>query len=65
MKSSGENVILLSIGDPYFRKPETIVDNAVSHMRVGRTHYSPDLSELNLRRAVADYESRISPLICS
>ena len=48
MKSSGENVVLLSIGDPYFRKPEPIVDNAVSHMRVGRTHYSPDLSELNL-----------------
>ena len=34
-------------------------------MRVGRTHYSPALGELNLRHAVADYESRISPLSCS
>ena len=65
MKHSGEDVILLSIGDPDFRTPEPIVDNAISHMRVGRTHYSPALGELNLQRAVADYESRISPLSCS
>ncbi|MFT5659004.1 MAG: arginine:pyruvate transaminase [Gammaproteobacteria bacterium] len=65
MKQAGENVVLLSIGDPDFRTPDPIVDNAVSHMRVGRTHYSPALGELNLRRAVADYESRISPLACS
>lgn len=65
MKQAGEDVVLLSIGDPDFRTPEPIVDNAISHMRVGRTHYSPALGELNLRRAVADYESRISPLGCS
>jgi len=65
MKQAGEDVVLLSIGDPDFRTPEPIVDNAISHMRVGRTHYSPALGELNLRRAVADYESRISPLACS
>lgn len=65
MKQAGEDVVLLSIGDPDFRTPDPIVDNAVSHIRVGRTHYSPALGELNLRRAVADYESRISPLGCS
>jgi arginine:pyruvate transaminase len=65
MKQAGGDVVLLSIGDPDFRTPEPIVDNAISHMRVGRTHYSPALGELNLRRAVADYESRISPLACS
>lgn len=64
LKRKGENVILLSIGDPDFRTPEPIVDNAVSHMRVGRTHYSPALGEVNLRRAVADYESRVSPHRC-
>jgi len=63
-KRRGEDVILLSIGDPDFRTPTPIVDNAVSHMRVGRTHYSPALGELNLRRAVADYESRVSPHRC-
>ena len=65
MKKRGEDVVVLSIGDPDFRTPEPIVDNAISHMRVGRTHYSPALGEMNLRRAVADYESRTSPHSCS
>jgi len=65
LQRAGEDVVVLSIGDPDFRTPEPIVDNAVSHMRVGRTHYSPALGELNLRRAVADYESRVSPHGCS
>ena len=65
LQRQGEDVILLSIGDPDFRTPEPIVDNAVSHMRVGRTHYSPALGELNLRRAVADYEARVSTHGCS
>ena len=63
-KQRGDNVIVLSIGDPDFRTPEPIIDNAISHLRVGRTHYSPAAGELNLRRAVADYESRISPMPC-
>lgn len=65
LQRAGEDVVLLSIGDPDFRTPDPIVDNAVSHMRVGRTHYSPSLGELNLRRAVADYETRVSPNACS
>jgi len=65
MKQRGEDVVILSIGDPDFRTPDPIIDNAVSHMRVGRTHYSPALGELNLRRAVADYETRTSPHTCS
>jgi arginine:pyruvate transaminase len=65
MKQRGEDVVILSIGDPDFRTPDPIIDNAVSHMRVGRTHYSPALGELNLRRAVADYETRTSPHSCS
>jgi len=64
LRRRGEDVIMLSIGDPDFRTPDPIIDNAVSHMRVGRTHYSPALGELNLRRAVADYESRVSPHRC-
>jgi len=65
MKQRGEDVVILSIGDPDFRTPDPIIDNAVSHMRVGRTHYSPALGELSLRRAVADYETRTSPHPCS
>jgi len=65
MKRRGEDVILLSVGDPDFRTPDPIIDNAVSHMSVGRTHYSPALGELDLRRAVADLETRTSPHPCS
>ena len=54
MRQRGEDVVILSIGDPDFRTPEPIIDNAVSHLRVGRTHYSPALGEIKLRRAVAD-----------
>ena len=64
-KQRGEDVVILSIGDPDFRTPDPIIDNAVSHMRVGRTHYSPALGELSLRRAVADYETRSSPHPCA
>lgn len=65
MQRDGLDVILLSVGDPDFRTPEPIVDNAVSHLRVGRTHYSPSLGELKLRRAVADLETHSSPHPCS
>lgn len=64
MQRSGADVILLSVGDPDFRTPEPIIDNAVSHLRVGRTHYSPSLGEIKLRRAVADLESQSSPHPC-
>jgi arginine:pyruvate transaminase len=63
--SDGEDVILLCVGDPDFRTPEPIIDNAVSHLRVGRTHYSPALGEIKLRRAVADLETRTSPHPCT
>lgn len=65
MANNGEDVILLCVGDPDFRTPEPIIDNAVSHMRVGRTHYSPALGEIKLRRAVADLETHTSSHPCT
>ncbi len=65
MANNGEDVILLCVGDPDFRTPEPIIDNAVSYLRVGRTHYSPALGEVKLRRAVADLETHTSPHPCS
>ncbi|MEM1404472.1 MAG: pyridoxal phosphate-dependent aminotransferase [Pseudomonadota bacterium] len=65
MQRNGDDVILLSVGDPDFRTPEPIIDNAVSHLRVGRTHYSPALGEIKFRRAVADLETQTSPHPCT
>jgi arginine:pyruvate transaminase len=64
MQRAGEDVILLCVGDPDFRTPEPIIDNAVSYLRVGRTHYSPALGEIKFRRAVADLETHSSPHPC-
>ena len=61
MQRAGADVILLCVGDPDFRTPEPIIDNAVSYLRVGRTHYSPALGEIKFRRAVADLETHSSP----
>ena len=65
LQRDGEDVIMLDVGDPDFRTPEPIIDNAVSHLRVGRTHYSPALGELKFRRAVADLETQTSPHPCT
>ena len=65
MQRAGDDVILLCVGDPDFRTPEPIIDNAVSYLRVGRTHYSPTLGEPKLRRAVADLETQTTPHPCS
>ncbi len=65
MVREGVDVVLLCVGDPDFRTPEPIIDNAVSYLRVGRTHYSPSLGEMKLRRAVADWETQTSPHPCT
>jgi len=65
MQRAGADVILLCVGDPDFRTPEPIIDNAVSYLRVGRTHYSPALGEIKFRRAVADLETHSSPHPCN
>ncbi|MEA3116642.1 MAG: arginine:pyruvate transaminase, partial [Caballeronia sp.] len=37
---NGEDVIVLSVGDPDFATPEVIVDRAVAALRAGDTHYA-------------------------
>ena len=51
--SQGEDVILLSIGDPDFETPSEIIDRAVASLRAGRTHYTASLGDRALRSAVA------------
>jgi arginine:pyruvate transaminase len=65
MEREGQDVILLCVGDPDFQTPQPIIDNAVSYMRVGRTHYSPTLGEIKLRRAVADLETQTTSHPCT
>jgi aspartate/methionine/tyrosine aminotransferase len=57
-KERGEDVIILSIGDPDFPTPEPIVDAAVRALRSGDTHYVDIPGRHTLKQAVADDFSR-------
>ena len=39
-QARGEDVIILSIGDPDFETPAFVVDAAVEALRLGDTHYT-------------------------
>lgn len=50
----GEDVIVLSVGDPDFSTPAPVVERAVEALRNGDTHYAATAGREELRQAVAD-----------
>lgn len=50
----GEDVIVLSVGDPDIDTPEPIIDRAVTALRSGDTHYTEGAGRPALRAAVAE-----------
>lgn len=56
----GEDVIILSVGDPDFDTPAPIVEAAVQSLRGGRTHYMPIVGEPELREEIARHHTRTS-----
>lgn len=56
----GEDVIVLSVGDPEFSTAEPIVEQAVAALRAGDTHYSEMAGRSAVRVAIArDHAERI------
>ena len=55
---AGDDVIVLSIGDPDFDTPAPIVDAAVASLRGGRTHYTAARGERELLAAIAERTTR-------
>lgn len=53
-KEAGEEIIILSVGDPDFDTPVPVVDAAVESLRAGHTHYSDYRGEESLRRLIAE-----------
>lgn len=53
----GEDVILLTVGDPDFATPEPIVETAIAALREGDTHYSDVPGRPALREAIARHLS--------
>ncbi len=50
----GEDVILLSIGDPDFSTPAAIVNRAIEALQAGDTHYAATAGRTQLRQAIAE-----------
>ncbi len=49
----GEDVILLSVGDPDLDTPAPVVERAIEGLRAGDTHYTPATGRQHLREAIA------------
>ena len=55
----GEDVLLLSVGDPDFATPDSIIEVAVAALRNGDTHYAEISGRDTLRDAIAaDHQQR-------
>src|SRR5437879_3947365 len=52
-RERGEDVILLSVGDPDLDTPAAVVERAVAQLRGGDTHYVPAAGRPALRQAIA------------
>src|SRR5581483_4364851 len=59
-KRAGQDVIILSVGDPDFDTPAAIKAAAVAALDAGDTHYTDILGQPPLRQAIAAYHSRTS-----
>ncbi|MCP4768863.1 MAG: aminotransferase class I/II-fold pyridoxal phosphate-dependent enzyme [Gammaproteobacteria bacterium] len=49
----GEDVIILSVGDPDFATPQAVIDRALQAMQEGDTHYTSIQGHVELREAIA------------
>ncbi|MBN7796885.1 pyridoxal phosphate-dependent aminotransferase [Parahaliea mediterranea] len=61
---SGEDVYLLSVGDPDLPTPPRVVQAGIDALHKGRTHYAPGRGEPCLRQTIADIETRASGKPC-
>ena len=57
-RERGEDVIILSIGDPDINAPRAVIERAVEQLRSGDTHYTPAAGRLALREAIAKAHTR-------
>jgi len=54
-QARGEDVVVMSVGDPDLDTPAPIVEAAVDSMHAGHTHYADLIGELPLREAIAQH----------
>ena len=49
----GEDVIVLSVGDPEFAAPQAVIERAAAALRAGDTHYTTIIGRVPLRERIA------------
>jgi len=59
-RDRGEDVIMLSVGDPDFATPESVIDKASQAMREGDTHYTSISGHRALRECIAEQHQQRS-----
>ena len=57
LERQGRTIVHLEIGEPDFATPSHIIEDAVNHLRAGRTHYGPSAGLPETREAIARYVS--------
>ncbi len=61
----GEDVIILSVGDPDFNSPAAVIDKAYEAMQQGDTHYTSIQGHEPLRQAIAEVHRERSGQVIS
>jgi arginine:pyruvate transaminase len=62
--AEGEDIYLLSVGDPDLPTLPSTIRATIDSLEKGRTHYAPGRGELALRQTIADIEVRASQKPC-
>ncbi len=57
-EARGEDVVILSVGDPDHDTPTGIIDAAAAAMRAGDTHYAPIAGKYGLRDSIVEHLNR-------
>jgi arginine:pyruvate transaminase len=65
LRAAGEEVYLLSVGDPDLPTLPSTIDHAIESLREGRTHYAPGAGERHLREVIAGIEERSAQRPCN
>ena len=52
-QEQGEDVIVLSVGDPDLETPAPVLERAIERLRAGDTHYTPAAGRQHLRETIA------------
>src|ERR1043165_2083044 len=64
-QQAGEDIILLTVGDPDRAPPEAVIEATVAALRGHRTHYAPTIGLPALREAIAARVARRSGQPCT